>query len=515
MIHRPRKPKRTLKVDFVISVDRCMMSNYHNHEFLGFLATGPAVGLPESVWVKLACPNVEVDEYGRPKEAPYGLRKIEAKLQDSGFRAYVIDPDYVPYYLRNLDVKALMIGHHDYFAMGPPSNEWWMITGRKPINAKSFEEFISFPEIWYAKSKRALRVIVGGPAAWQWLVNRDALRRWPVDTVVLGEAENAVVELAEKVLRGEDLPARVEVRPQDAPELDDIPAIKGASVNGLVEIMRGCPRGCKFCSVTARPLRYVPLDTIEREIRVNVSAGVGNVVLHSEDVLLYGADGVRPRPEPLIKLHRMVLKYDLGLSWSHVSLASVKYAENEHRLISRLTEMVLDGVKRRFIGVEVGIETGSPRLAEKIMPGKAAPYSPREWPSIVEEAFAIMHEHNIVPAATFILGLPGETPDDVVRTVELIESLRPYRSLIVPMFFVPMGALKDKAWFSKRMLRREHIEALEAALEHSVYWASRILPEYLWHPKYLPVRALLKAFIKAVEVKAAAVRKRIEAAALP
>jgi len=76
----------------------------------------------------------------------------------------------------------------------------------------------------------------------------------------------------------------------NVPGVNEIPVIKGASVNGLVEIMRGCPRGCKFCSVTLRPLRFIPLEKILSEVEVNIKSGVKGVILHSEDVLLYQAD---------------------------------------------------------------------------------------------------------------------------------------------------------------------------------------------------------------------------------
>ena len=39
------------------------------------------------------------------------------------------------------------------------------------------------------------------------------------------------------------------------------------------------------------------------------------------------------------------------------------------------------------------------------------------WPDIVEDTFKIMHENFIIPAATVILGVPGETSDDVVKTI--------------------------------------------------------------------------------------------------
>jgi len=33
--------------DIVITTDRSMMTDHHHHEFLGFMTTGPAFGVPE------------------------------------------------------------------------------------------------------------------------------------------------------------------------------------------------------------------------------------------------------------------------------------------------------------------------------------------------------------------------------------------------------------------------------------------------------------------------------------
>ena len=131
--------------EVVLTSDRTMISNHHGKEFLGFLATGPAIGVPKKVWMWLAAPKIKVDSLGRPLEAPYGLRKIEAKLIDSGFNAAIIDPDHLKKHLDTM--KVLMIGHHDYFAYGPPSSEWWMITKREPVNRESFISFMNSPVI--------------------------------------------------------------------------------------------------------------------------------------------------------------------------------------------------------------------------------------------------------------------------------------------------------------------------------------------------------------------------------
>ncbi|MEM4717697.1 MAG: radical SAM protein, partial [Desulfurococcaceae archaeon] len=168
-------------------------------------------------------------------------------------------------------------------------------------------------------------------------------------------------------------------------------------------------------------------------------------------------------------------------------------------LISKLMQEYLLNEYREFIGVEVGIETGSPTLARKIMIAKSLPYSPEQWPSIVEDAFKIMHDNRIIPAATVILGLPEETADDVLKTVELIERLKPYRSIIVPMFFVPMGVFKKNKWFLRDHITQEHIMALKVMYDHTIYWAENIMRFYMRNPMYLPIKFLLKYFIKFVK----------------
>lgn len=495
--------------EVVLTTDRTMMSNHHGREFLGFLATGPAICVPEKLWLWLAAPKVKVDEEGKPIEAPYGMRKVEAKLVEAGFKAAIIDPDHLHKHLNSM--KVLMLGHHDYFAYGPPSSEWWMITGKEPINRVCFRRLMESPVIRKAKEK-SVKIIAGGPAAWQWLWELDLWRKWGVDTIIDGEAEKIIVELVEMALNGSPLPDYIYVGSDLSPSIEEIPTIKGASINGLVEIMRGCPRKCKFCSVTLRPLRYIPLEKIREEMEVNRKHGVKTTIFHSEDVLLYGADGVKPRSEPLFKLHKLWSELAVdSLAWSHASLATIKYAEEEEGLVSKLMkEYVL--TKQEALGVEVGIETLSPRLAKIIMPGKPTPYKPEEWPNIVEDAFRIMHENNIIPAATLILGLPEESPDDVAFTMEMLDRLKSYRSIIVPMFFVPMGLLKNRELFHKNLVRLEHVEVMKKCLYHTLNWAEDIMNKfYLKEAHLLPVRLSLKLFIRYIKWRVNRILPQIEA----
>lgn len=487
--------------DFVITADRSMMTNHRGKEFLGFMTTAPPVGLHPLLWAWISMPKPKVDIYGRPREAPYGLRKIEAALQDAGFSAAIVDPDHVKRYVES--AKAVLVGHHDYFAFNSPSVEYWLLTGEEPVNRRSFLSFMQKLAEYKRRLNPRLRIIVGGPAAWQWLYAQDYIGRYLVDTIVEGEGEKVVVELAKRVMDGAPLPRFILVGPQDSPDVHEIPTIRGASINGLVEVMRGCPRGCSFCSVTLRKLRFIPLEMIEVELRVNAESDTNGCILHSEDVPLYGGKGVTPRFEALQKLHELVTKYFSEYSWSHAALATLLHGEKTERLVSRYSQLVLSS-GMDYLGFQTGIETGSPRLAAKVMPAKAAPFRPGAWPDVVREVMPLLHDSFFIPAATVILGLPGETQDDVVKTIELVEDLRPYRSIIVPMFFVPMGVLRREDWFTSVNFTYEHAELVLATLRHTVYWSREILTRfYMRRARYAPARLLLLLFLNRAEQFAA------------
>ncbi len=263
------------------------------------------------------------------------MRKVEAALLEAGIEAAIIDPSKLKPYLKK--VKVVMVGHHDYFGVNPPSVQWWMLFNKEPMNRVELFKLMTLIKKVKENYNRDLVVVAGGPAAWQWMRFPKLREYFKVDVVLEGEAEEATVELVKKILAGEEYPKHIEVKPADAPE--KIPVIKGASVNGLVEISRGCPRGCKFCPVTLRRFRHFPLDMIEKEILVNKYYGINGAIPHAEDVLLYGSHSIIPNPEAVLKLHEMVFKHVKDVGWSHAALATVVVAEKEFKLMTKISEM--------------------------------------------------------------------------------------------------------------------------------------------------------------------------------
>jgi len=113
------------------------------------------------------------------------------------------------------------------------------------------------------------------------------------------------------------------------------------------------------------------------------------------------------------------------------------------------------------------------------MAGKCKPFKPEDWPEVVVDSFEILSRNYWLPCGTLILGLPGETEKDVDLTIELMEELKPFKSLIVPLFLVSMGGLKNRAEsFTLENMTKKHYELYLKCWEHNLNWAPTLVKEY-------------------------------------
>lgn len=353
-------------VKIVLTADRTLMSDYNKTVFLGFTACAPRF-IPSWLYTQLFCPPVE-EENGRAKHGHCGQRKIEAALLNNGFSEEdiaVIRPERLSD-IADKDTKVLCVTTHDPLGLGPASSTFSGLGGREPYTSFYFRKLITDPTI----RKHNLTVIVGGSGAWQ-LTDERITAKLGIDCVVVGEGEITAVKLIEKALNGERLPSFVE---GEVVPLDQIPLIRNPTLNGLIEICRGCGRGCKFCNPTMLNFRCLPLDKIIQEAKVNVDAGNG-IIFHAEDVLRYKAKGFTPDEPAVMELFAETKKLTGNIGLSHFAHASVMA---KPKLIEKLSELVEAGSKNYpFISGQVGTETGSPRIVDKYMKGKQNRLNPR------------------------------------------------------------------------------------------------------------------------------------------
>ncbi len=448
----------------VLTSDPTMMSSYNGGVLLGFAAIMPRAVMPEFILRALFCPPVEADREGRALYAPCGMRKVEAALLDAGFsqdEVVVAHPEHLDRFIGN-DTEIVGITHDDPMGKIAVREIEDIINKGPPHNRYKFLKLINHPLI----KRHDPVIVVGGNGAWE-LADEDV----GVDHIYIGEGESEFPRICKAILNGERVPRVIH---GSAVAGDSIPVNKGATIAGIVEIGRGCWRGCTFCSPTMRSLRHRPIANILEDVKVNLRAGVRDVLLHSEDVFTYGSNGMRPDPEKVQKLFRSVKHLSPAtIDISHLSLATV-YQSME--LLRSVSEIVGVGSDQRYMSAWIGIETGSCRMLEMHMPRKALPESPENWPEIVRECYALFHEENWIPVASLVLGLPGETAEDVVRTTELVESLRGYTGLMLPLFFTPMAGTKlgEYRGLGKDNALPEHWELVGTCMEYNLRHLKRL-----------------------------------------
>ncbi|MDH3364848.1 MAG: B12-binding domain-containing radical SAM protein [Thermoplasmata archaeon] len=449
----------------VLTADRTLMSSYNGSQFIGFAACFPKV-LPRWLYSQLFCPpQASMDSDGIA--APAGLRRIESALVHSGTPkddVAVVHPSMID---RVVDENTRVIGisTSDPLGRGPASSTFSSLIDREPYTAHFFRELMDSRAV----RSRNTRVIVGGAGAWQ-LADVDVMKVFGIDCVVKGEGELVTPPLFKDALAGRPLPLAVSGGPVP---VDGIPEVMGPTVNGTVEISRGCGRGCEFCNPNMRRVRHVSLERILSEVRTNLAYS-SKVTLHAEDVLRYRAKGMIPDEAEVTRLFEETARLTSDLGMSHIALAS---ALSKPSLIQRLSE-VFDGAKKgSVVYAQTGIETGSPRLVKNHMKGKAKPFAPEKWPEVVRESFALLSDHHWVVCGTLVMGMPGETREDVEKTLDLVRDLKSMKSLIVPLFFVPLGEMKGDEFFRPDAMLPEHWMLFAECVDHDFRWAQELMDD--------------------------------------
>src|SRR5207247_9742423 len=259
---------------------------------------------------------------------------------------------------------------------------------------------------------------------------------------------------------------------------------------------RGCGRGCEFCEVTLRRPRYFPLNYIGDEIAINARDGQSSIQLHSDDIFLYKLENwktMEPNEDAVKDLFRFVMDQP-GVSHCYPTHGTVSAAVTNPGLIADLTEIVHGG-PNKWIGIQSGIETGSPALSRAVLHRKAAPFTAEEWPDIVVQGTQILNRNYWYPAFTIILGLPGETPEDAWMTVDLIDRMEQIPDghfITAPLTFVPIGVLRGEEFYNiDEMIDESRFNVAYRAWRHVLLE----IDEDLWHLTRLPAptRALVVA----------------------
>ena len=486
----------------VLSADRTLMSPYRGISLASFFGCAPAIDVNRdhsSIWYHIfgnqVTPRMLFDFICNPiphtnglaNYAPYGLRKVEAALVRDGYSredVVVAHPDHIE---RFIGPGTEVVGTYEMDPLGMGPVTMTFTYGRKQM---SFDEFYSRDlhlRIKAAKEKTGsnAKILAGASGTWQYNYDPAKIEEYGLYGIVEGdmggigpEMDGAGGKFFDSLINGEMEIAnpfkknkfKVEIKEfnrdnqqyhgrfihcWEEPSVEEIPTIINPSMHGMVEVMRGCGRGCKFCDVTLRPLRYYPVDKVQKEIEINMKyGGAKNAWVHSDDIFVYGMNprttkNMQPNREALEELFKGIMS--TGIEHTNPTHGTLAGAIADERLIPNISKTIRASPDNH-IGIQCGFETGSIRLIGKYADRKLAPFKPSEWHWVVKEAVKTLNENYWVPAFTLIMGLDNnETAEDSWDTIQLIHELETEQPeskfTTTPLTFVPIGLLEKSSFY--------------------------------------------------------------------
>lgn len=460
---------------YVLVSDPTLSRNYHGFPLLDFLPCAPNKFVPLWLYNFLAGPPQPHDN-GRARLAPYALRKVEAALltKYTADDVVVAQPEYAHLFLDE-ETEAIGIHTMDPAGLGPVTMMFTNGRTFTSLEENIFTKFVSRLHVQRTLRSPKAKLLVGGPGSWELSYLPEMIEELHVDNVIQGEIEDSAVDLFDGLSDGripdefmfgyqtfDDNFRKVWTLDQKQifvtrasfkkqfPSLTEIPLITGATVKGLVEVMRGCGIGCDFCEVTLRPLRYYDPENVAKEIEVNLKAGIQNAWFHSDEIFAYGhGPNFEPNQDALVDLFTTIM--NTGVHHANPTHGRISIPAAYPDLIAKLSEILRAGPSN-WIGIQIGLETGSDELARKHMPNKTLPLhfgSDGSWGEIVTEGLVNLNKHYWRPAFTVQIGQEEETPEDNWTTVGLINDLSSanLEFTVTPLVNVPLGLLKTKGGF--------------------------------------------------------------------
>ncbi len=385
---------------------------------------------------------------------PAGTRLLEAALLRSFNRDEIVAcyPDDLERFI-GPETRVVAVSTHNPLGVTFAAGVYTSIFGssRMPINSHYARKL--FAAVKASPYRAGFKVIVGGSGGWQ-ISQTDTFEELSVDCVVEGRAESEeTMELFRRALRGDELPRTIDVaHPRDR---DSILVPAARTTFGVVEMTTGCGRRCQFCVPDLNPQIDVRKENIMAAVRANVRDGNRQVSLATEDMFIWGQVQTGtpfffPNREALLDLYSDIVNTP-GVEQHLLSHCTIAPFVVDPVLIRKLSEILLPKSpihlpllsthpKKKVLVPLVGLETGSVRMAKKIMPSKAVPFSIDDWPSVVLEGLRIANENNWFPMLTLMVGNPGETDQDVMDTLDVVYEIerRGLFGFLVPSIFTPL-----------------------------------------------------------------------------
>lgn len=271
------------------------------------------------------------------------------------------------------------------------------------------------------KQEADIYVVFGGPHSD--ICAEDTIREIPwVDFVCCGEGETTVYPFFSSLLKGEpdltvpglvyrkDGAVTLNPRPALLADLDTLPEVdysafsldepKNDGSYFLIDVGRGCPFGCTYCSTQkfwGRKYRLKSSQRIINEIKT-IYARYGITRFY------FAHDMFTMNRKQVMEICGMLKELPFSVKW--------KCSARIDCLDKELIDVMVDS---GMVKIYIGIETGSPRMQKCINKNLKL--------DNVLEFLAYINNKGIALTTSFIYGFPEETVEDLSQTMALIREI--------------------------------------------------------------------------------------------
>lgn len=212
----------------------------------------------------------------------------------------------------------------------------------------------------------------------------------------------------------------------------------------ILPIAQGCNGSCTYCitKLARGDLVSYPLMEMVRRVELAVDQGAKEILVTSQDTAAYGMDGNDRLPDLLKEICNVPGDFRVRVGMMN--------PDNLTEILDGMIEAYQHPKLYRFLHLPV--QSGSDRVIRDM--GRA--YSSQMYMEMVRRMRSSLPELTL--STDVITGFPGETNDDHLNTVELVEKLRP-NIINVTRFSRRPGTVADvmkgqvPGWVSKERSR--------------------------------------------------------------
>jgi anaerobic magnesium-protoporphyrin IX monomethyl ester cyclase len=260
---------------------------------------------------------------------------------------------------------------------------------------------------WYTPKAR---LIIGGAHPTSVGINESRIEFPDADDIICGEGEHQFMSILDNkpVEKHQDLEY---ITPPDL-TLVDLSKFKGAYPLGKTLAMfsmfsRGCIGICSFCnrSIFGNKVRYRSPENVLQELRHYAKNGIKEVFIQDDTFNLNHA------------WYQEILQRIISEGLNKKMQFRAPFRADEKLVNEKVLKLAKDaGFWLLFYGVESGNQGMLDRMHKRLSLGE------------IERAVRLTKEAGIKVETSFIVGLPGETPQTVVDTLEFYDKLSPFWS---------------------------------------------------------------------------------------